>query len=80
MLARTTFYPFGAARMTLCAITQRAPTRELSSALNMSEQRDGAAKTELDELLNASARAVVEFNLATAPLIVALTAGAASGR
>ena len=43
--------------------------------LNMTEQKDESPKTELDELLKAYALAVVEFNLASAPLIVALTAG-----
>jgi hypothetical protein len=36
----------------------------------MSEQRDEAAKTELDELLEAYALAAVEFNLAAVPLIL----------
>ena len=42
---------------------------------NITEQKDEATKTELDELLKPYALAVVEFNLASAPLIVALTAG-----
>src|SRR5688572_30886204 len=59
----------------VCGTAPRT-VRAFNYALNMmSEQRVEAAKTEVDELLSAYALAVVEFNLATAPLVVALTAG-----
>lgn len=43
--------------------------------MDMSNQRAEVDRSEFGELLNAYALAVVEFNLASAPLIVALTAG-----
>jgi hypothetical protein len=57
----------------MCVTARRIALRAHQDPMMGNEIAD-AAKTELDELLHVYEMAVVEFNSATVPLIVALTA------